>query len=661
MDPCGSMPVRILFCLGILCSLLSDAISTEPPTPRNGEKIVIINDDGFSKFYGGHYKTEDDLRRHVLSYADTQLAVFEWCIVGGSRVNFPSPNHKLLGEGLKEYPRRGDKLAAETLQGLKDKGVDTLAVVASACNDAEIACYASIRMNGDYSASAWEGGLAKMFNSDFWRDHLEFRQHDTGGKPLTRLSYAFPEVREFKLGFVREAVKRDIDGINLDFQRHPTFFSHEKPMVEAFKKQYDDNPLKTPMDDSRWDSIKAEFMTAYLRETRAILDEAGKQKGRRIGLSLRIDWQKYKTWGCDIETWIGNGWIDYLVVGQYGLGGYSFDISPFVEMAEGSGCAVLFGEECILDGHDTTAKEDKLIAEGKMKPKRRANLTSKQHHQRASQWYKAGADGVHLFNLSNRTVLKTIGSFATAPSFEEAASIRDAIAVRCDWGSASAQIGMGIFTDDWEKLEEILDADEHAVMCQGAAYALHMKYKSLGFRSYLFGLKNSEYSHAMCLIEIQTATGESKLVVMDPSFNISFTDKENTPLSVYELIKYAHRGDADEVIVVEGKPVKTHYLQSKIDPTPKSQAYRDELQYSTDNQDVYSATVSLERFANAHSAHITRCCEKQNLPVSAVSATFGGSPTYVYCTYPMSPLEKRDADGVFQEISKCYSSALKSR
>jgi hypothetical protein len=397
---------------GFLVSSISLSSAAEAPAPRNGEKIVIINDDGFSNFYSGKYKTADDLRKHISSYGGTQLGVFEWCIVSGSRVNFPSPNHKLPGEGMDDFPRRGDKLAAETLQKLRKDGVDTLAVVAEACRENGIACYASVRMNGDYSAGGANGGLATIFNSEFWHAHPEFHQRSTAGKTLTRLSYAFPEVREFKLGIIREAAQRDISGINLDFQRHPNFFDHEEPMLEDYRKKYDDNPLKVPSTDPRWDSIKAKHMTAFVSGTRAILDAAGKEKGRRIGLSVRIDWEKYRTWGCDIETWIKNGWIDYLVVGQYGLGGYEFDITPFVAMAKGTGCAVLFGEECILDGHDTTAAEDKLIAEGKLEGKKRGILTSEQHHERAARWYQAGADGVHLFNLGDRSVLKTIGSHA---------------------------------------------------------------------------------------------------------------------------------------------------------------------------------------------------------------------------------------------------------
>jgi hypothetical protein len=410
--------LSLLLSFFALFSTAGGALSAEPPKPRNGEKLIVINDDGFSAFHSGRYRTAEDLRKRILRLQDTQVGVFEWCIVAGSRVNFPSDRHELIGEGLTEYPRRGDKFAAETLARMKSEGVDTLQVIADACHESGISCYASMRMNGDYSAKAWEGTMSPFFNSDFWKEHPEFHQRTAGGIDQTRLSFAYPEVREFKLSILREAVERDIDGINLDFLRHPTFFSFEEAMLTAFEKEYGEDGQKVAADDSRWELLRGRFMTEFVRETRRILDAAGEKKGKQLGLSVRIDWQKFRGWGCDIESWLKEGLLDYLVVSQYGLGGYEFDIAPFVEMARDSGCAVLFGEEGITDGHDVTAAEDKLIAEGKMKAPPRGRLSLQQHQSRAARWYAAGADGVHLFNVGNPEVFKTLGSVepATSPS-----------------------------------------------------------------------------------------------------------------------------------------------------------------------------------------------------------------------------------------------------
>lgn len=397
---------RCIFILGFCCP----GLAAEPPQPRHGEKLIVINDDGFSSFYSGRYRTADDLKQQVLRFRDTQVGVFEWCIAAGSRVNFPSQTSELIGTGVTEFPRRGDKLAADTLHQLAHDGVDTLQVVADACRAAGIRCYASLRMNGDYPVSWMGESLPRMLNSTFWWQHPEFRVRGKKGEDKTKLSYAFPEVRAFKLGILREAAERDIDGINLDFLRHPPCFGYEEPLITAFKAKHGEDPRELAVDDPRWLQLRADIMTGFVREARRLLDDAGHKKGRHLGLSARVDWKEYRAWGCDIDTWLREGLLDYLVVAQHSLGGYEFDIAPFVQKARGTGCAILFGEEATLSGHDTTAAEDKAIAEGKMKPPKRTSLSLAQYQARAAKWYAAGADGVHLFNEGNLQVMKVLGS-----------------------------------------------------------------------------------------------------------------------------------------------------------------------------------------------------------------------------------------------------------
>ena len=390
------------------------AAAAAPPPPRGGAKLIVINDDGFSAFFSGSYKTAADLRAHVLTYRETPLTIFEWCITSGSRVNFPSRTSELIGAGVTDFGRRGDQLAAETLRGLADAGVDTLGVVAAACHEAGLLCYATMRMNGDYAATAKDDSLSRQFNSDFWRAHPEFRVRGAKGEDKTKLSYAFAEVRAFKLAILREAAARDIDGIHLDFLRHPPFFGYEAPLVDAFQKKFAADPRALPLNDARWLALRAEIMTIFLREVRQLLDEAGEKKGRRLGLSARIDWREHRAVGCDIATWLNENLIDYLAVGQHSLGGYEFDLAPFVALARGHGCAVLFAEEAILTGHDRTAAEDKLIAAGTMIAPPRSSLTVDQYRARAARWYAAGADGLHIFNESDPQILRGLGAPAPA-------------------------------------------------------------------------------------------------------------------------------------------------------------------------------------------------------------------------------------------------------
>lgn len=396
--------------LALVACLFSRVNGAEPPKPRHGSKIIVINDDGFSQFHSGRYKSASDLRNEMLSYRDTQVAVMEWCVIAGSRANYPSKVTELIGAGMTEFPRRGDKLASETVHRLVKEGVNSLQVVVESCHEAGIACYASLRMNGDYPADMWGGSFPRFANSTFWWEHPEFRQRNAQGKMLTKFSFAFPEVREFKLAILREVAQQDIDGINLDFQRHPDFFGCEAPMAQAFKDKYGIEAVTVPASDPRWMPLRYALMSTFVRDVRKLLDDAGRRKGRRLGLSVRIDWKKYPLWGCDIETWLKEGLLDYLVVGQYGLGGYEFDLAPFVKMARGSGCAVLFGEEAIVKGHDRTAEEDRLIAAGKMKSVSSTLLSREQYVARAARWYSAGADGLHLFNETRKEMLSVLGN-----------------------------------------------------------------------------------------------------------------------------------------------------------------------------------------------------------------------------------------------------------
>ncbi len=412
-----SAVARPLFVAALLGVASFPLPAAEAPSPRRGTKLVVVNDDGFSAFYTGRYQNAADLRRQVATYADTSVAVFEWCVTSGSRVNFPSRTSELIGAGLTAFGRRGDQLAVETLHRLAAEGTDTLDVVARACRANGLLCYASLRMNGDYAASAADDSLSRQFNSDFWRAHPEFRVRGPKGEDRTKLSYAYPEVRAFKLAVLREAAARPIDGIALDFLRHPPFFGFEEPMVRAFQAKHGVDPRPLPPTDARWGPIRAEAMTTFLREARAILDVAGAKHGRRLGLSARIDHREYALLGCDLATWLREGLLDYLVVAQRTLGGYEFDLAPFVKLARdaGTGCAVLFGEEGITSGHDRTAAEDKLIAAGKMAPPERASLTLEQYRRRAARWYAAGADGIHLFNESDPAVMRALGTVPPAP------------------------------------------------------------------------------------------------------------------------------------------------------------------------------------------------------------------------------------------------------
>ena len=63
-----------------------------------------------------------------------------------------------------------------------------------------------------------DGFYDELFTGPFYKDHPEWRCVDRDGRPLLRMSYAYPGVRQFGISILREAAEYGIDGVNLPVQ-----------------------------------------------------------------------------------------------------------------------------------------------------------------------------------------------------------------------------------------------------------------------------------------------------------------------------------------------------------------------------------------------------------------------------------------------------------
>jgi len=389
-----------LFIAGILAAGMTQA----------GGHGVIVNNDGFSDVYSGYLHDVASVNNYVAKYRGSGVTILEWC-VGSGRVNYPSKVTELIGHGCTEFPRRGDKRAVETYRRLIAEGVDLLTVVTQACHElAGIECFASLRAAPEYPTS-WMGELLpRMFNATLWWTHPQWRVRGPKGEDRTKLSYAFPQVRSYRLAIVKEMLAHDVDGVNIDFLRHPPFAGYEKPVAEDFQRLYGEDVTKVPASDPRLQDLWCSYMTDFLRSVRREAQAAAQRRGKPVRVSVRIDQNHLKDWGLDVKQWCREGLIDLLEVGQHSLGGYELKLKPFVAMARAHGVHVFASEEATLSGHDLTPEEDRAIAEGKMKPPPRACLTVEQYVERARRWYAQGADGVHIFNdQHNYKAFKALG------------------------------------------------------------------------------------------------------------------------------------------------------------------------------------------------------------------------------------------------------------
>jgi len=164
------------------------------------------------------------------------------------------------------------------------------------------------------------------------------------------LRYDVPEVREYALKLVREALEIGASGISIDFCRYP-------------------------------DGVdKAETATEFMRSLRNLADEFG-AKGKRIPILVRFPAKGVRKSECfDYRTWAREGLVDYLCPSNIQGRHHNFDIAPYIAAVKGTKCRLL----PVVDG----------LSWGPVMPGF--------FLQRVKRLYDAGVDGVYIYQADGR-------------------------------------------------------------------------------------------------------------------------------------------------------------------------------------------------------------------------------------------------------------------
>ena len=195
--------------------------------------------------------------------------------------------------------------------------VDPLTEFTRVAHDAGMKIFANIRMIG--------GGRPYAFNPVNWArffwDNPQWSRRDKEGNRCANVSLAYEGVRQHWLSLLREALDHGIDGLTLYLNKSAPFVMYEEPVVESFMEKHGIDPRKLPEDDERWQRHVAGYVTQYVREVRALVNE---KPGRELAIMFKFDILRVPRVeatgfnpgtifnGCDPDTWIEEGLIDYL-------------------------------------------------------------------------------------------------------------------------------------------------------------------------------------------------------------------------------------------------------------------------------------------------------------------------------------------------------------
>lgn len=237
-------------------------------------------------------------------------------------------------------------------------GTDPYAILLQEANRRGLEAMLSFRMNDAHGND--------FLRTSFWRDHPEYRLGNGA------LDFAHEAVRDYVYALIEEAVLRyPCAGIELDFQRFPTFFK-----------------------DGTAESNQTKI-NGLVGKVRRLLDKEGARRGRRLVLSARVpsDYGQTRptyalsttsTRGCDPALWAREGWIDFLTVSEWLFAAETLDLRSWHERVPGIPIyAGIQPESKPSSGRNRC--EYCIGAEG--------------YRKYAGERWRDGADGIYLFNF----------------------------------------------------------------------------------------------------------------------------------------------------------------------------------------------------------------------------------------------------------------------
>lgn len=334
-------------------------------------KLLLYNDDGWSTLMRHPAPMSPDavVAATVGPVVGTGVTHYQFCALGGHAVNYRSAFLPRVGAMMASVDTLHVWRMRETLRHLDALGTDPLEIVAATCRTHGIACQFSLRMNDRHHT--YKHGDGSWYFPELLSPWLD--EHPELLLPDRALDYAQPGVAAYRCRQIAEILERyEVDGIDLDFTRFRPWF---RPGQEDAGRPR---------------------MTTLVRDLRAMTRKAGKTLSARFEYDPDVCWAS----GLDVASWLAEGLLDMITLG--GVGDHTPDAPAdwWIGKAHATGCRVCPGVEGQLHwvpgcGSGGTGTHPGNGVHDGFGPPTMAYLRAA-----AANHYRAGADGISLFNFT---------------------------------------------------------------------------------------------------------------------------------------------------------------------------------------------------------------------------------------------------------------------
>ena len=187
------------------------------------------------------------------------------------------------------------------LTGLKKQGTDPLEIMTDFCHSNNIEMFWSMRMNDTHDS----GDSDPL--SQWKKDHPDYlvgrkeQKFPYGANRWSSVNYELPQVRDKVFHILQDVCSRyNIEGIELDFFRHPVLF---KPQMTG-----------EPVTQAHCD-----MLTDLIRSIRQMTEKIGLERRKPFLIAIRVpDSVGYcKALGIDLIRWLEEDLVDIITGGGY--------------------------------------------------------------------------------------------------------------------------------------------------------------------------------------------------------------------------------------------------------------------------------------------------------------------------------------------------------
>ena len=335
----------------------------------------------FAQYDNGNWwqvgcRSEYDIRASLDWFRDTDQNRINWGCFSGEGCCYPSR----VGQQMGREPE-----VTRCLAEFFKRGVDPLRIASEHAREIGISLYPSFRIGGKRPAPAHP----TTNEMPFFDSHQHCLCVAPDGRPTPHYSFAYEEVRQYFVDVIREVVEEyDVPGINFIFARSQPFVLYEEKTVREFRERHGVHPRELPDDDPRWLEHRAGYLTAFVKQMRAALDQVGQEKGRRAELVATVpsNLRLGVDWAVDGVRWATEGLADYLILHSGGVTSTE-DVRAYRQALAGSGVPI------IVDFY----------------PRR---MPARERMLRAIEYYEAGADGFCFWDSQGRVTRAAEFAFA---------------------------------------------------------------------------------------------------------------------------------------------------------------------------------------------------------------------------------------------------------